>query len=64
MSVKIVSDDVWLTVTKVVFEFEYPVWVNPRYLGLTVTKVVFEYVMQLAIINIYIRLTVTKVVFE
>ena len=42
MSVKIVSDDVWLTVTKVVFEFEYPVWVNPRYLGLTVTKVVFE----------------------
>ena len=31
-----------LTLTNVVFEFEYPVWVNPRYLDLTLTNVVFE----------------------
>ena len=54
----------WLTVTKVVFEF----WaMRLRYNAfnrLTVTKVVFEFYINKLFLTIFPRLTVTKVVFE
>ena len=53
-----------LTLTSVVFEFEYPVWVNPRYLDLTLTSVVFELFCSFNILTIFCYLTLTSVVFE